>query len=147
MRKVLVFLTYVLIVMCSCHGDYYDMGDGYIYTNREIAKCLESGLGYTHIEPLIPRKVLNFACDKDYIIAYQKPDRNWFDFEEEDAPKEKVDSLEQLYSKIYDIHDCYWIIIKKSGQRFGPLEKKEFKKQCKKMGIKLIMDPKYESKY
>jgi len=142
MRKVLVYLTYVSIVMCSCHGDYYDMGDGYIYTNREIAKSLESGFGYTHIEPLIPRKVLNFACDKDYIIAYQKPDRDWFDFAEEDVPKEKIDSLEQLYNKICDIHDCYWIIIKKSGQRFGPLGKKEFKKQCKKMGIKLIMDPK-----
>ena len=147
MRKVLVYLIYVSIVMCSCHGDYYDMGDGYLYTNHEIAKSLESGVGYTHIEPLIPTEVLNFACDKDYIIAYQKPDRDWFDFEEKYAAKEKVDSLEQLYNKICDIHDCYWIIIKKSGQRFGPLGKKEFKKQCKKMGIKLIMDPKYESKY
>ena len=142
MRKVLVYLTYVSIVMCSCHGDYYDMGDGYIYTNREIAKSLESGFGYTHIEPLIPRKVLNFACDKDYIIAYQKPDRVWFDFAEEDVPKEKVDSLEQLYNKICDIHDCYWIIIKKNGQLYGPMEKKEFEKRCKRMGVKIKMDPK-----
>ena len=31
MRTVLVFLTFVSITMSSCHGDYYDMGDGYIY--------------------------------------------------------------------------------------------------------------------
>lgn len=147
MRIVLVFLTYVSIVMSSCHGDYYDMGDGYIYTNRAIAKSLESGFGYTHIEPLIPRKVLNFACDKDFIIAYQKPDRDWFDFEEEDAPKEKVDSLEQLYNKICEIHNCYWIINKMNGQIYGPLEEKEFNSKLKEMKITIKMNKKYESQY
>ena len=140
--KALLYLTYVLILWCSCHGNHYDMGDGYIYTNHEIAKSLENGVGYTHIEPLIPMKVLNYACDKDFIIAYQIPNREWFDFEEDDTPKEKVDSLELLYKKICDIHYCYWIINKKNGQIYGPFEKKEFESQCIIMGVKIKMDPK-----
>jgi hypothetical protein len=125
------------------------MGEGYIYSNREIGKQLEGGgFGYIPFKPLIPRQVLNFTCDNDYIIAYQIPSREWFDFETGNAiTKEKKDSLEQLYNKMYDIHYCYWIIDKKKDQLYGPLDKKEFEKRCKKMGVKLKLNPKYENKY
>ena len=43
---------------------------------------------------------------------------------------------------MYDIHYCYWIIDKKKTQLYGPLDKKEFEKKCKKMGVKLKLNPK-----
>ena len=149
MRKKLLYLTYVLILLCSCHDNYHELGSGYRYMNGRIDKELDGGgLGWTPIEPLIPEKVLNYNYDKAFIIAYQIPSREWFDFETENAlTKEKADSIEQLYNIMYDIHYCYWIIDKKKAQLYGPLDKKEFEKKCKIMGVKLKLNPKYENKY
>ena len=144
MRKNVLYLTYVLILLCGCHDSYHELGGRYIYVNGRIDKELDGGgLGWTPIESVIPENVLSYNYDKTFIIAYQIPSRAWFDFETENAiTKEKADSIEQLYNKMYDIHYCYWIIDKKKDQLYGPLDKKEFEKSCKKMGIKLKLKPK-----
>ena len=149
MSKKLLNLTYVLLLLCGCHDSYHELGGRYIYMNDRIDKELDGGgLGWTPIEPLIPEKVLNYNYDNAFIIAYQIPSREWFDFETVNAiTKEKADSIEQLYNKMYDIHYCYWIIDKKKTQLYGPLDKKEFEKKCKIMGVKLKLNPKYENKY
>ena len=139
MIKRLFCMTYVLILLCGCHDNYHDLGSRYEYMDGRINKELDGGgLGWTPIKPLIPEEVRKYNYDQDFIIAYQIPSRGWFDFEMENAiTKEKADSIEQLYNKMYDIHYCYWIIDKKNDQLYGPLDKKEFEKRCKNMGIKM----------
>ena len=96
---------------------------------------------------LIPDDVINFAYDKNYIIAYQIPDsaiyrEYYIDIYKNFADstirsQETTDSLETLLDSMLSIKHCYWIICKKDAKVHGPMSKSAFNRRCKKMNIDL----------
>ena len=40
-----VLFIYILIIFCSCHGDYADLGNGYIWVERTIGKKINEDIG------------------------------------------------------------------------------------------------------
>ena len=142
MRKFLYI--FVVLLLCGCHDDYWDLGDSYLYSDGCVYKYIDEKGG--PMATLIPYDVLNFSFDKNYIIAYQKPDsaiyRNYYIniFRESSdstiRSQEIADSLEILLGRMLSIRDCYWIIRKKDVKVYGPMRELDFNRQCKKMNIK-----------
>lgn len=139
MKKKVIFITLASLLFC-CHGDYMELGGGYVYANRTIGKEIGDGMSSV----LIEMQVLNYSSDDNYIVAYQVPDDDYMSISENVLPKEKEDSIRILYDKMRKIHHCYWIVRKSDGMIFGPMEKKEFDRQCKVLNITVEMNPKYE---
>lgn len=139
-----ILITLLLIMLSSCHGDYVEFGDDYVYVNGCIAKEDPKS---SALDILVYVQVLNSAWDDDYIIAYQKPDRGVFEEYIEGLPQKEIDSLEHLYDRMHEIHNCYWIIRKKDKRVFGPMTKKDFEIKCRRMGVSIKLDPRYENQY
>lgn len=152
MKRILYVFVFVVLSLYGCHDCYLELGDSYVYDNRIIYLQTD---GY--YEELVPDQVLNFDYDKDYIIAYQKPDSAYYREYRIDICKEfsdstirsleKLDSLEVLLDSMLYIQDCYWIIRKKDTKVYGPMTKSDFYKKCKKMNITIKMDKRYESEF
>ena len=146
MNRIIPAMLLLVVLISACHGDYWSLGDGYVFVNRAIAR--QTGKGrYKPMETLVMDQVLNFAFDDNFIIVYQIPDRNWLNYAKDFMPAEKIDSIEALYVKMEDIHHCYWIIRKADAFIIGPMNKDEFEVTWKEMNINLKLDPKSQSKY
>lgn len=120
------------------YSEKFDLGEGYWYNE---------GL-YDIVTPVgirdIPPHVVNFNFDKSYIIAKQNPmghKPEWLYYEEY-----KGDSVIFHYDwYVFDQgldYDYYWIIDKRCDKVLGPYTYKVFEDRCRKMGIKLKLDPK-----
>ena len=147
--KRIVYMLYLFVLLLSgCHGDFSNLGDGYVYVNGEIGKRESGGgLGYFPYKSLVPVHVMNYNYDSKYVIVYQIPEIDWFDDKKRYAPQKDIDSLQSLYKKMIAIRHCYWIICKQDGKVYGPLNKEEFALKCDSMNCNLYLDPKYESDY
>lgn len=127
MKNHFILLSCLIIIVCGCHGDYGDLGSGYIYTNREIGRIENGGgWGYTPYKSIVPNEVMDFIYDKAYIVAIQIPDKEWLQYKKETVSNDKIDSIEVLYKEMCMIHHCYWIICKKTEEVFGPLNYETF---------------------
>ena len=148
MKKIVYLLCLSVFLLGGCHGDFCDIGDGFVYTNGEIGKKMSGGgLGYFPFKPLIPDHVMNFDYDSKYIIAYQIPEKDWFNEIKSYASQNDLDSLQSLFNKMITILHCYWIIRKQDGRVLGPMNKKEFLIKCDSLNCNLCLNPKYESEY
>ena len=153
MRKFLYLFVFILLILYGCHDSYRELGDTYIYESGRIHKFKDEKK--RSMVTLIPDQVLNYAHDKNYIIAYQIPDSAIYRYYYIDSYKrcsdstirsrETTDSLEALLDSMLSIQDCYWIIRKKDAKVYGPMKKTDFNRQCKMMNITIKMDKKYES--
>lgn len=70
MKQVVVFTFLGLLVISSCHGDYWDLGNGYSYSERSICKQNEKGVDTLVLFP----EIIDYAYNERYIVAYQKFD-------------------------------------------------------------------------
>lgn len=145
MRKFLYI--FIVLLLCGCHDDYWELGDSYVYNNGciyyVIDTCHRDGVRYEGLEELVPFDVHNFGYNEHYIIAYQKPDSEYYIGFNQTIPdsttrfQEKADSLETLLGKMLSIQNCFWIIRKKDKRVFGPMSESDFNRRCKRMGISL----------
>ena len=148
MKKRIILLCSLIITICGCHGDYGDLGGGYIYTNREIGRIEDGGgWGYTPYKSIIPSQVLDFNYNKAYIVAFQIPDKEWLRYRKETVSNDKEDSIEALYKEMCKIHHCYWIICKKTGEVFGPLNIDTLISKGDSLNCHLTLKSPDESKY
>ena len=142
MKKYWLICSSVFIL--SCHDSYWELNDRYLYENGTIAEIdsIDSSLHY-----LVPERVLNFAQDANYIIAYQIPTfGERYKSMRESAPIDCKDSLDNQCNMMREIHHCYWIIQKKDCRVWGPMNYGDFIRQCKALSIKKELNPKYEQK-
>jgi hypothetical protein len=129
------------MLFCSCHGDFNDIGNGYVFSNGEIVKRIRGGgNGYFPFEPLIPNQVLSYNYDSRYIVAYQIPEKEWLEFKKSYVSKEVADSLQILYNNMVNIHHCYWIVCKKDGNIYGPLNKNKYMLMCDSLDCHLSLN-------
>lgn len=142
MRKIVYsVISMALFILCGCHGDPWDIGDHYTYMNGNIYRKI----GHTYYGPslniVIPGYVCSFNYDDKYIIAHQKADYlSCTEMTEIVHDNNKIDSVKAVYDKIMKLRDCYWIIIQKTDEVFGPLDKKSFFIKCKELSIKICLD-------
>lgn len=139
-------LVFAMLIFQSCNdipqdGDYY-----YNPADKSIGKIIEGSIqtdGTFAMEPLIYPMVDSYEDYDDYIVAHQLPD---IDVRYERTPSEVElmgkqhkhynDSVNRLISEIRKLDSCYWIICKSKKQVYGPLQKEEFDKLCKKLDVK-----------
>jgi hypothetical protein len=138
----------ILVLLCCCWScDVVELEDGYYYLNCTIWKKVKVEGKYDASRTIVPKEVLNFNYDNYYIIAYQKPAYDVANKSmRETASQTEKDSLDEQMRKILEIDDCYWIIRKVDCVVWGPMPKSEFEDMCKKKGIKIVLDPKYEQR-
>lgn len=148
MKRVLYIFIYIVLLLCGCHDDYWDLGDSYVYDNGYVYLQVDKHYkNHKYYEELVPYRVLNFGYDENYIIAYQEPDSAQYrrfsidiykDFPDSIKQSQvKIDSLESMLDSMLSIKDCYWIICKKDTKVYGPMTKSDFNRKCKKMKINL----------
>lgn len=124
MKKIVLLFFMVLFV--SCHGDFVELSDKYVYCEYTIAKSPSkskwtSDGKYIPYTVVIDQKVTNFSHDDDYIIAHRIGYRN--------------------YEKLHD----YWIIRLADDKIWGPLSKDSFDIMCKEQNVQISLDPKYDT--
>ena len=136
--KILLFIT-MLPCLYGCHGDYHEFGDGYVWVEGCIG--LTTNEKTRTFEQIIHERIKKYNIDDNYIIAHQKIKDSVEDmviaYDIETSKGAKADSLRKLLDDMIRIKDCYWIIDKKQHQVFGPMEKSEFLKKKKSLGIKM----------
>ena len=144
MEKRLYLLLSIALLLCGCQGSHWELGDSYIFENGRIDRFIDEARDSMDI--LIPDHVLNFAYDKNYIIAYQIPDnaiyRDYYiDLYKCPNPtlqsQETPSCAEELLNSMLCIQNCYWIIRKKDTKVYGPMTESDFNQKCKKMNIAL----------
>ncbi len=80
-------------------------------------------------------------CDDDaYILLHQLHDTDCTASRCTCNVDAKSCSSVKVRDKLLMAHDCYWIVRKKDGKLFGPLDKSEFMAQCYKMKVKCTLD-------
>ena len=124
MRK--IFLLFLVVLFTSCHGDFHELSEKYVYCEYTISKSLSNSRWtedgkYIPYEVVIGRKVTNYNHDNDFIIVHQVNQHN----------REKVHH--------------YWIIRLADDMIWGPLPKDSFDMKCKEQNVKISLDPRYES--
>lgn len=142
-----VLFVFILIIFCSCHGDYADLGNGYIWIEDSIGKSINEETG--QFEFVIYPRTVDYNVDEFYIIAHQimtDPDTGMpiIDVLVDRitcAKGKEADSLRTLFNKMMEIQDCYWIIDKNTHKVLGPMRKSEFYKMKNKLRINMDLEP------
>lgn len=95
-------------------------------------------------EPIIHEEITEYNNNLNFIIAHQKIREPYEDMIIVDAIKyskgAEADSLRNLFNKMIQIKGCYWIIRKKDSAVFGPMEKSDFLKKKKELGIEMELN-------
>lgn len=130
-------LLLLAFICCSCL-DTAELGNGYFCMNAHIYKKIKLGK-YDALRIIVPLEVLNYECDEHFIIAYQRPA-----YEDDTVKPEERDSIYAQVEQMLSIRDCYWIIQKDSDHVWGPLTKTDFDGMCARLGVKAMLNPKYE---
>lgn len=124
------------------HGDFCELGNGYIWSEKKIGLMLNEEVGT--YEPIIHEEITEYNNNLNFIIAHQKIREPYEDMIIVDAIKyskgAEADSLRNLFNKMIQIKGCYWIIRKKDSAVFGPMEKSDFLKKKKELGIEMELN-------
>lgn len=124
------------------HGDFCELGNGYIWSEKKIGLMLNEEVGT--YEPIIHEEITEYNNNLNFIIAHQKIREPYEDMIIVDAIKyskgAEADSLRNLFNKMIRIKECYWIIDKKKHLVFGPMEKSDFSKKKKELGIEMELN-------
>lgn len=119
--------------------DYINIGGNYVFNEDVICKVDSN----ENLTLLIPDHIENYNYDEQYIVVKQIPTFNmakyyWMNFSGHDK-----DSITELIVKSKMLDACYWIIRKKGCVVFGPMEKSDYIKEKKKLGIRLKLNDLY----
>jgi len=124
----------MFLSLYACHGDYRELGDGYLFVNWSIAlKC-----DNMNIKCLVYPFITEYNYNDKFIIAHLPLENLCYEMVIDDinnAKGHEKDFLKQKFEKMKHIKDCYWIILKEDGRTFGPMSKSEFyvkKQYCPK---------------
>ena len=148
MKKKFFIISFITSLFVACHlVDYVRVGD-YLYMNRTLSKIYYRG-SVELINYVITEQILNWEYDNNFIVVYQIPDVNSERRESmrRYATESQLDSLDLQFEMMKRIHHCYWIIRLRDDAVFGPMTKADFQAKCKELGVKVEMDPKYESDF
>lgn len=136
-----LFVIIILTVLYGCHGDFCELGDGYIWIEKMIGFTTDERTGT--FEPVVYQEITEYNNDLNFIIAHQ----TMGEMAEElilssirYSKMNEADSLWILYSKMLRIKECYWIIDKKKHLVFGPMEKSDYFKKKKKLRIEMELN-------
>lgn len=143
MRTVrLLFIIAISIGLYGCHGDFSELGDGYIWIEKSVGLTTDEKTGT--YEPIIHEEIIEYNNNLNFIIAHQKIREPYEDMIIVDAIKyskgAEADSLRNLLKKMIRIKECYWIIDKKKHLVFGPMKKTDFLKKKKELGIEMELN-------
>ena len=141
-----VLFIFILIIFCSCHGDYADLGNGYIWVERTIGKKINEDIGT--FEYVIYPDIVEYNVDEFYIIAHQTMINNdtgetyiyEIAYQINTTKGKESDSLKTLFNKMMEIQDCYWIINKNAHKIFGPMRKSDFYKLKSRLKINMNLE-------
>lgn len=121
--KIRPFIIIVLLILfTSCHGDFHELSDKYVYCEYTIAKSPSNSRWtregkYIPYQVVIGRMVTNYSHDDAFIIAHQTVQKK----------------------------HRYWIIKLADDMIWGPLTKDSFDMKCQEQNVKIRLDPRYES--
>ena len=140
MKHKIFILIPVIFIIIGCHGDYYDLGDGYIYIEKSIGlKTGDHGQFKTVIYPYIKE----YENSDRFIYVLQQPDTSYIneeiEFDRTYLNGEKVDSLRKISEEMQNIKELYWIIDKQKNNVYGPLSNREYKDKCDSLSISLSL--------
>lgn len=122
-----MFSWFLLLALQSCTSDYTkNLGSGYFYRFEAI------DLRDIHCEKAkggeVPADILEYAFNRDYIIAKQKPR----------LPQDPIYSNEYIYENGDNVI-YYWIIIKRDDIILGPLNLDSFNKKANTLNLPKTM--------
>ena len=117
MKQVVVFTFLGLLVISGCHGDYWDLGNGYSYSERSICKQNEKGVDTLVLFP----EIIDYAYNERYIVAYQKFDPASLDNDTVWFGKDI-----KYYQQMKLQGRTFWIIDKVKDSIYGPLDKSRY---------------------
>lgn len=132
-----IIMPLSIIAIVACHGDYNDLGNGFIYSERAVF-YQNKDCDYGRL--VIEDDVCGYGLDSDYITIFQMPNHDSYeecDSLEYGTGEEKIKSrysndvifkksISERESLIKSTHSPYWIIDKKKHLVFGPMNKKEY---------------------
>jgi len=125
-RPYFIYVIILLLQSCNLSDSTQSIGNGYFYRNEGVSikdiLCEKAEGGF------IPSTIVEFAYDKYFIVAKQKPE----------ISQDPLYDLDIEYNRGKD-EIYYWIIIKKEHIVLGPLSFTEFIEQKKKKGIKITL--------
>ena len=105
-------------MVTSCiHGDYWDLGNGYSYSEKSICKQNEKGVDTLVLFP----EIIDYAYNERYIVAYQKFDPASLDNDTVWQRKEI-----RYYQQMKKQKKVYWVIDKVKDTIYGPLDKSRY---------------------
>ena len=118
----------VVLVLTGCHGDYWELGNRYIYLDGTI--CYEFPSKDDAVRPIkiiICQHVLNYEVYENYIFVYQQVDKDYIKdvYEGKEMDKRVKKSLSMKY--------CYWIIDTKKNIVYGPYYRTQYEKKKKEI--------------
>lgn len=118
-----IYMGVFAFAFLSCSypvNDYTeDLGSEYIFVSESNVNQLISGPGDTTFNGLIPRTVIAYRFDERNIIAKQKSNDDPFDRE------------------LSDKKISFWIIDKKDGEVYGPLNSLSYTQKRKELTVSL----------
>jgi len=120
MRMKIIKMIGVLALFTSCHGDFCELNEKYVYCEYTIAKSPRGSRWtsegkYIPFEVVIGRKVIRYSYDDDYIIAHQIVNNN----------------REEKHR--------YWVIRLADDMIWGPLPKDSFEMKCKEQKVQVSL--------
>lgn len=140
MKHKIFILIPVILIIIGCHGDYCDLGDGYIYIEKSIGlKTGDHGQFRTVIYPYIKK----YENGNRFIHVLQQPDTSYINeeikFNITYLNGKEADSLRKISEEVKNIKEQYWIIDKQKSNVYGPLDNREYKDKCDSLGISLTL--------
>ena len=131
-----IIVIYNIFLPVHIHSGYDVADNYYLDENHRLLKVTERHEGELIGDFVIPSYIFRYKVHNDYIIANQSPDSAEYKsyIEDEYASQSEKDSIRLLYSKMFVIKDCYWIIVRKGDKVIGPLTKHDFDIKCKNFG-------------
>ena len=117
MKQVVVFTFLGLLVISGCHGDYWDLGNGYSFCEKGIYKQNEQGVDTLVLFP----EIIDYAYNERYIVAYQKFDPALLDNDTVWFGKDI-----KYYQQMKLQGRTFWIIDKVKDTIYGPLDKSRY---------------------
>ena len=117
MKQVVVFTFLGLLVISGCHGDYWDLGNGYSFCEKGIYKQDEQGVDTLVLFP----EIIDYAYNEQFIVAHQNFDSAALDNDTVWFGKDI-----KYYQQMKKQKKVYWVIDKVKDSIYGPLNKSRY---------------------
>ncbi len=130
MKQVVVFTFLGLLVTSCIHGDYWDLGNGYSYSEKSICKQNEKGVDTLVIFP----EIIDYAYNEQFIVAHQNFDSAALDNDTVWFGKDI-----KYYQQMKLQGRTFWVIDKIKEKIYGPLDKNRYGSIVDSLKIRLAL--------